>query len=335
MDSLTQIVLGAAVGEAVLGKKVGNRAMLYGAIAGTIPDLDVISRYFVDTVTAIEWHRGFSHSIFFSVLFAPLFGWIISKIERRSEASWRDWSLLMFWGLFTHPLLDSFTTWGTQLFWPFDLRLAFQSIFVIDPLYTLPFLCFLILAMRLPISDPRRTKYNRWGLALSTAYLFLSVGLKTLSYRSFIKNLENQKIEYTQIETRPTPFNTILWTANIDVGDAYLIGDYSFFDTKPIVFNTYQKNHSLLGGLSGNEKIGRLIKVTNGWYTVSKKSQEIFYNDLRFGLIKSDPLDPVYAFSYKLFPFEGKLKVEEVPKYKGDAKEVLSGLWYRIWGWQD
>ncbi|WP_276389409.1 metal-dependent hydrolase [Eudoraea chungangensis] len=335
MDSLTQIVLGAAVGEAVLGKKVGNRAMLYGAIAGTIPDLDVISRYFVDTVTAIEWHRGFSHSILFSVLFAPLFGWIISKIERPAKASWRDWSLLMFWGLFTHPLLDSFTTWGTQLFWPFDLRLAFQSIFVIDPLYTLPFLCFLILAMRLPISDPRRSKYNRWGLILSSAYLLLTIGLKTLAYSSFIKNLENQKIQYHQIEIRPTPFNTILWTANIDMEDAYLIGEYSFFDTKPIRFTPYRKNHELLGELSSNDKIQRLIKVTKGWYTISMNAKVIVYNDLRFGLIKSDPLDPIYAFSYKLLPFKDKLKVEEVPKYKGDAREVLSGLWYRIWGGQD
>ena len=81
MDSLTQIVLGAAVGEAVLGRKVGNKALLYGAIAGTIPDLDVISRSFVDTVTALEFHRGFTHSIVFSVLFAPVFGWLVSRLS--------------------------------------------------------------------------------------------------------------------------------------------------------------------------------------------------------------------------------------------------------------
>ena len=84
MDSLTQIVLGAAVGEAVLGRKVGNKAILYGAIAGTIPDLDTFAGSFVDTVTAIEIHRGFTHSIVFSVLFAPVFGWLISKVERKS-----------------------------------------------------------------------------------------------------------------------------------------------------------------------------------------------------------------------------------------------------------
>lgn len=127
------------MGEAVLGKKVGNKAMLYGAIAGTIPDLDALAGQFTDTITAVEIHRGFSHSIVFSLLAAPVLGFLISKLERKSPAGWMDWSLLMFWGLFTHPILDSFTTWGTQLFWPLDIRLAFKSVFVIDPLYTLPF----------------------------------------------------------------------------------------------------------------------------------------------------------------------------------------------------
>ena len=63
MDSLTQIVLGAAVGEVVLGRKVGNKAMLWGAIAGTIPDLDVYQSLFFDSLTTNELHRGFSHSI--------------------------------------------------------------------------------------------------------------------------------------------------------------------------------------------------------------------------------------------------------------------------------
>ena len=160
MDSLTQIVLGAAIGEAVLGKKLGNKAMLYGAIAGTIPDLDSFAPLFTDTLTSIEIHRGFTHSIVFSILFAPIFGWIISKIERKTGVSWKDWSWLIFWGLFTHPLLDAYTTWGTQLFWPFDLRLAYKNIFVIDALYTLPFLIFVILAMRCRRGSIKRRKYN-------------------------------------------------------------------------------------------------------------------------------------------------------------------------------
>ena len=108
MDSLTQIVLGAAVGEAVLGKKVGNRAMFYGAIAGTIPDLDVLSSFFVDTVTALEIHRGFTHSLLFCLIFAPIFGYLVSRID--SYKSVKGWSMLFFWGLFTHPILDAHTS---------------------------------------------------------------------------------------------------------------------------------------------------------------------------------------------------------------------------------
>ena len=218
MDSLTQIVLGAAVGQATLGRKVGNKAILYGAIAGTIPDLDVLARYMVDTVTATEWHRGFSHSILFSLLFAPSFGWLITKIERKSRAGLLDYTRLMFWGLLTHPILDAFTTWGTQLFWPFEKRLAFQSIFVIDPFYTLPFLVFVILAMCQKRTSPKRKKFNQMGIFISSSYLLLTLVLKGIAYRQFIKALNDQGIEYSAINTRPAPFNTILWTANIDAG---------------------------------------------------------------------------------------------------------------------
>ena len=69
MDSLTQIILGAAVGEAVAGKKLGNKAAFWGAIAGTIPDLDVLIRHFAHPIDGALWHRGFSHSIVFALLF--------------------------------------------------------------------------------------------------------------------------------------------------------------------------------------------------------------------------------------------------------------------------
>ena len=128
MDSLTQIVLGAAVGEAVLGKKVGNKAMLYGAIAGTIPDLDVLASHFTNTVTALSVHRGFTHSIVFSVFFAPIFGWLVSRYETLKDFT--GWAWLFFWAFITHPMLDAHTTWGTQFFWPFEMRLAFKTIWL-------------------------------------------------------------------------------------------------------------------------------------------------------------------------------------------------------------
>jgi len=332
MDSLTQIVLGASVGEAVLGKKVGNRAMLWGAVAGTIPDLDVLSSNFVDTVTAIEWHRGFSHSIFFSVLFAPIFGWMVWKLNKKQNTSWKDWSWLFFWGLFTHPILDAFTTWGTQLFWPFKTRLAFQNIFVIDPLYTLPFLVFLIMAMFQKRTSPKRRKYNRLGLIVSSCYLALTLVLKGVAYQKFTKSLEAQGISYQAINTRPTPFNTVLWTANVEVGGAYLIGYYSFFDSKEIKFKSFPKNHDLLGSMETNDKVVRLSDIAEGWFTIGKKEDGLHFNDLRFGLISLEPDEQQFAFDYRLVQNENGVEVEETPRRTGDMKKLLSVLWKRIWG---
>lgn len=332
MDSLTQIVLGAAVGEAVLGKKVGNKAMLYGAIAGTIPDLDTFAGSFVDTVTAIEIHRGFTHSIIFSILFAPVFGWLISKIERRSPASWKDWSWLMFWGLFTHPLLDSFTTWGTQLFWPFEPELEFKTIFVIDPLYTIPFLVFLILAMRAPKGTKKRRRLNNLGLIISSCYLLITVGVKAITYFKFKEALDQQGYEYKEIQTKPTPFNTILWTANVGLSGAYLIGEYSFFDSQPIHFTSYPKNEYLADAFKSSEKVQRLIDISNGWFIITEKDGEYFFNDLRFGVLDPSAEDPKFVFSYQLIPQGDELKVEEVERKPEEAKKLLSQLGERIFG---
>ena len=332
MDSLTQIVLGAAVGEAILGKKAGNKAMLYGAIAGTIPDLDTFASYFVDTVTAIEVHRGFTHSIFFAVVFAPVFGWLISKVERKSVANWKDWSRLMFWGFFTHPLLDSFTTWGTQLFWPLDLRLDLKAIFVIDPLYTLPFLIFLILAMRSEKGSEKRENYNKLGLLISSGYLVLCLGLKGLAFQKFEAALVDQDIAYLQLETKPSPLNSILWTANVEVEDAYLIGDYSFFDSRPIQFESYPKNHHLLGGLRSEDKIVRLIDISNGWFIITEKEGELFFNDLRFGVLDTNAERPNFVFSYHVLEENAGIEIREVERKPADAKKLLFNLGHRLLG---
>jgi inner membrane protein len=331
MDSLTQIVLGAAVGEVALGRKVGNKAMIYGAIAGTIPDLDIFIGNFYDTVTALEIHRGFSHSLVFAVLAAPLFGYIISRIHK--QANWKEWSLLMFWGLFTHPLLDCFTTWGTQLFWPLDLRIAFKSVFVIDPLYTLPFLVCLIAASRLKRTSIKRRKLNRLGIILSSSYLVLTLIMKEITFSKFKNALEEQNISYSDLDTRPTPFNVILWSANIKAEDHFLIGEYSVFDTQPIDFRAYPKQHEKIDDLLQYENLERLINVTKGWFTISENEGELFLNDLRFGLLSLNPKSKRFAFTYRLEEENGnQLNIIEEPKTKGDAKKLFSELWTRLKG---
>ncbi|MCK0124624.1 metal-dependent hydrolase [Gelidibacter sp. F2691] len=331
MDSLTQIILGAAVGEAVLGKKVGNKAMLYGAIAGTIPDLDIFSSYFTDTVTALHIHRGFTHSIVFSVLFSPVFGWLVSRYERYKD--FKGWAWLFFWAFVTHPILDAHTTWGTQLFWPLEERLAFKTIFVIDPLYTVPFLVFLILAMVQHRGSKKRRFYNNTGLLVSSSYLLLTIFLKWMAFTKFEEALKEQQIAYQQIDTRPAPLNTILWSANVETKDSYVLGYYSFFDTQPITFETYQKNHQLLGNLKNDPKVQQMIGISKGWYTIIERDGKLLYNDLRFGVLSMEPGSQDFVFQYEIATDDhGKVHFVEQEKSPRDAKKLMSDLWSRIKG---
>lgn len=332
MDSLTQIVLGAAVGEAVLGKRIGNKALLYGAIGGTIPDLDVFLSFFVDTITSIELHRGFSHSLLFGVLMAPLLGWLVNKIERKENLGKKLWTQLFFWCLITHPILDAFTTWGTQLFWPIDVKLAFNSVFVIDPFYTLPFLISCIFLMFYKRESKRREQINKLGLILSTSYLFLGLILKFVAYQHIEQELKAQGIVYNAISTRPSPMNTILWNANIDTEDEYLITDYSFFDTKPLEFKRYPKNREASNFLEKYPNVQRLIDISEGWYIIEYKDNAWHFYDLRFGLIPRKDGSSFFTFSYRLSEEKGKIHATELPKTDRDAKFMMQTLWRRIQG---
>ncbi|OSY89261.1 metal-dependent hydrolase [Tenacibaculum holothuriorum] len=332
MDSLTQIVLGASVGEVVLGKRLGNKALFYGGIAGTIPDLDVLFGKLTDTITATEWHRGISHSIIFCAVMAPLLGWIVNKIEQKSNLGWKPWAKLFFWGLITHPILDAFTSWGTQLFWPFTTRIAFNSIFVIDPLYTVPFLLCTLLAMFYRRESKIRRRLNTTGLIVSTTYLFLALFIKSVATSKFEQALQKQGITYTEISTRPSALNTILWNANIDTPDSYLMGEYSFFDRQPIHFIKYPKNRTISIGLNDFSEVQRLIAISKGWYIIENKDDKWYFNDLRFGTIPKKDGSSFFVFSYLLENKNGKLYATEVPKTDRDAKFLMKRLWERIKG---
>ena len=174
---------------------------------------------------------------------------------------------------------------------------------------------------------------NNLGLIISSCYLLLTVGLKAITFFKFKEALELQGYEYLEIETKPAPFNTILWTANVELEEAYLIGDYSFFDSENVIdFKAFPKNHHYLGEWKEHETIKRLIKITNGWYIITEREGFLYFNDLRFGQINPYAEDSEFAFSYKLVPENGELRVEEVEKTRGDAKAMLSDLWKRLRG---
>ena len=335
MDSLTQIVLGGAVGEAVLGKKIGNKAILWGAIGGTIPDLDTIPGQFLDTVSALEIHRGFSHSIVFALLLSPILGWAVCRLyKRKNNATWWGWTQLFFWTIFTHPLLDIFTTWGTQLLWPLDWRIAVQSIFVIDPLYTLPFIICLIVVLFSKVKNDKRQKFNRLGLIISSCYLLLTVGLKLYVNTIFENSLDRQNINYIRYDSRPTPLNTILWTSNIEIKGEFLISYYSLFDNnKELEYFHFPKNQQLLNPYRNNHKVERLIKLTKGFYTVEVTETGLAFNDLRFGLTEGfDKGKGDFVFVYLIDKLNGEIQITKKEQSFKNSDRLLAKLWKRMLG---
>ena len=348
MDSLTQIVLGASVAEAALGKKIGNKAIVLGAIAGTIPDLDIITRFFVDDLTASVMHRGFSHSLIFPFVAAPILAWILKKIySSYTNVSFIDWFKMFFLAIITHPLLDAQTTWGTQLFWPFEWRIAVENIFIIDPIYTLPFLIFLIMtAFQNRLSKNRRL-YNLLGLVTSSVYLLITMSFKGIAHYKIAKGLEENNIEYKDINTRATYFNSILWSSQIELEDSYIFTYYSLFDkSKPIFTKKFPKNHNMLQPFIDEKKIQQLIILSNGHYLMTKENNELIFWNLKLGIKGFDESASPYIWSYVIKNNKGEiffdetnekmdaLKIQEKRSFRNNRKysEELSAFYERLKG---
>lgn len=287
MDSLTQIVLGAAVGEAVAGRKMGAKAALWGAIGGTIPDLDVFLRFFYDPLDAALVHRGFSHSLLFAILGGFVLTAISIKLSKKNHDR-KTWFLLWFLSIVTHPLLDIFTNYGTQFFWPFDWRLTFNSVFVIDPLYTVPFMVLLIGALFMKRESKRRRIWNWTGIIYSSLYLLWGVGIKLFVYSNTDSYFKQAGITPKRAMVTPMPLTSFYWDLIVEDDSNYYIGYKSLFapfDAKQI--EILPKNHQLLEQVDwqGNSRIAEIEHITNGFYAVEQRNDSLIIHDLRFGTV--------------------------------------------------
>ncbi|MDR5865211.1 metal-dependent hydrolase [Halomonas koreensis] len=215
MDSLTQAALGAAIGGTLLGRRLGRKAVLLGAALGTLPDLDVLIDY-GDAVANVTRHRGFSHSLFVLAGLAAALTLLATRLARARDIGWPRWAAFFFLCLLTHPLLDALTTYGTQLWWPLDVRpAAWPLVFIIDPLYSLPLLVGI--ATALATGNGRRGP--AWGLVISCLYLTLALGAKTLVGERLAPVLAEHGLAEAPRLLQPTPFNILLWRATVVEGD--------------------------------------------------------------------------------------------------------------------
>ncbi len=337
MDSLTHIVLGAAIGEAILGKKIGRKAMLWGALADTIPDFDVFASCCTTDAQQLLVHRGVTHSFFFILLMAPLLGWLFSKWFRKSEVSWKSWTLLFFLGMFTHILIDSLTSYGTGWFEPFSsYRVSFNTIFVADPFYTVPFLICVLIALIAKNGSPKRTRWNKIGLWMSSLYLVFTIVNKGYVYTTMKSAFEETYLPYADFTVTPTPLNNFLWMSYCkdELNQNFYIGYYSIFDKDMnIKFNRICRNDSLLEQFKNDESIKILKQFSKGYYVITMVDSSVYFNDIRFGQMAGwDDTDGSFPFSYRLNKNADNSTALNRGKFKISLSEAFASLVKRVKG---
>lgn len=277
MDSLTQMALGAAVGTAVMGRRAGARAALWGAACGTLPDLDVLVAY-GDPVRDFTYHRATSHALFWLSLAAVPLAALVHRLTGAVPGQFRGWLLATWLALVTHALLDAFTVYGTQLLLPFsDMPVGLGSIFIIDPLYTLPLLAGLAAALALSRRRPGlATGLNAAGLALSTAYLAWSAMAQAHVTGVVHRTVTATPLAAGRVLVTPTPFNTLLWRVVVMEETGYHEGYYSLLDgERPVDFTRHASKPALLDGLREDWAVRRLAWFSKGFYSVHLAPAEV------------------------------------------------------------
>ena len=299
--------------------------MLLGAGLGTLPDLDV----FIDFGGAVEtytYHRGFSHSLF---VLAPLSA-LLWLLLRRWWAPVRDkplrWLAAISLALLTHPLIDAHTAYGTQLFWPLTVPpTSWATLFIIDPLYTLPLLVgVLVAAINRKVSGTAL----RVGLVVSTIYVGWSWVAQATVSRNVEDALASMQLQGAPVFLTPTPFNTLLWRAVVITDHGYLEGfDSLMVDEGIMRFTAYASETDAIEGAGDIWAVTRLRWFAQDFVKAHIDNDRLVISDLRMGQ------EPTYVFSHVVAargnPHWKEIPAELLPVSFGDR--ALAGVWERIW----
>ncbi len=298
MDSLTQAALGAAIGHATLGRYIGRRGMILGAVVATIPDLDVALYLCYDRFDMLSIHRGYSHSILFCLLLSIVLTLVFKRIRRRTDIPlFRLW-LFHLLALTTHPLLDAFTAYGTQLFLPFsDCRFGWDSINVVDPIYTLPLIAGLMAAMYF-----ERSSLNLLGLALSSIYLLSTLFIKDRITDRLLRDLTAEHVDHIDIATIPVGVASLHWYGMARDEQRLYLKKYALLDDSTDAFQVFDRNEELLDLLT-IEQSEVMRWFAKGFYTVSKEGNDLIFYNLQVDMRGVVHTDSIYAPTVGYFRF--------------------------------
>lgn len=329
MDSLSQIALGAAVGVAVMGRRTALwKSALWGAVAGTLPDLDVLIRH-GNPVHDMVLHRAESHALFWLTVFSLPFAAGVARVHGE-WAHWRRWWLAMWLALVTHPLLDTMTVYGTQLGLPFtDHPYGVGSVFIIDPLYTVPLLVGTVWALA-SRGSRRGLIANAAGLVSSTVYLAWGVGAQWHVERVARDSLAAEGIVAERVLVTPTAFNTVLWRVVAMSGDQYHEGFHSLLDDPPrIAFDAFPRGNALLAQTAHLDAVQRIAAFSHGFFRLKEADGRVLISDLRMGQ------EPYYTFTFAVAERHSALAPLAVPESVGgrpDVRRALAWLGPRLLG---
>jgi inner membrane protein len=285
MDSLTHIAIGACIGDLFLGKKIGKKAMLYGAIAASLPDIDFIASFWLNGADDLMAHRGFTHSFLFGLLFILAAAFLFRHRHRVEKIPIKTWLLFMGTEIASHLFLDVFNAYGIGWFEPFShQRISFNVIFVADPFFSAwPGIAAVVLLV-LNNNSSKRRKWASGGLIFCSIYLFYCVVNKFQIDRDMRQTLAYQGLHYKRYFTTPTPFNNWLWYNVAETDSGFQIGYHSVFDNNDrIVFHFFPRKDFLLDAFRDHHDLHQLIRFSQGYYTADTSAQGIVFNDLRFG----------------------------------------------------
>ena len=328
MDSITQAVLGASIQGALLGRWQGRRALLYGAIIGTLPDLDVVIDY-GDAVADMTYHRGFSHSLLVLSLLAVAITLLARWLRPNPAYSTRRLFLAVWLALITHPLLDAFTSYGTQLLWPLQTPpIAWSSIFIIDPLYSVPLLVAVVVGLVRGLRDK-----PQWlaitALCLSSVYLASTLAGKWMAEQRVQDVLAQRGIQADTLFSTPTPFNSLLWRVIVvDDGDYHeaLVG---WLDDRPPRLERIPRGAELAEALRDSPQHRRLQWFTHGVLRYDRVGDELIVTDLRLGMTGFHPFRFIMA-EHRDGRWQPLPQVDRLPFSRGSPEHLLV-LWQRIW----
>jgi inner membrane protein len=335
MDTITHLALGAVIGEAMVGKKIGKKALAMGAVAQVLPDIDVVASLWLPPAANLLAHRGVTHSFVFVPVAAALLTFVVHGWFKGKVVSVRQWFIFFSLQLLVHDLIDGFNAYGVGWFEPFHtIRISFNTIFVADPFLTIS---LIVGAVALTIIGKENSMRLRWAIIpilITLCYLLYALYNKYHVIQEIPKLLSEQQVRYKRYFTTPTPFNTWLWFVVAEDDSGYYTGYRSIFDSKPFMPLTYfPRQDSLLNLVEDKQSLKQLIRFSQGYYTVEQTSQGLIFNNLRFGQIAGwhDSRAP-FAFHYYLDNPTENLMVIQRGRFTGWNDETINSLIERIKG---